>query len=335
MKEKMRNYLMDNFKALLIIFVVIGHVIEPYIEGNYIVKGIYAFIYLFHMEAFIFISGYFTKNLEKSNKNAIKNYFFPFFFFNLLACLFHSFINGKINISWTNPAWTLWYLVIIFSYKLLLKYIVKIPYYFPLSVILSLLVSTVDSINNNLFYRFFAYLPFFLLGYFVQQKDIEKIRKQFSTVFSIIILVFIFCIIVYFMKEKIFKMALLYNKNSYHFYETSHYIGILIRIINYITSIIMTICFLCIIPDKMNKFSQVGQNSGSIFVSHSYFITLFHLIIPTWPKDFLQQIFIVINIFVIFKLSYNRYVIAIYQYLNHLWMKMYCKVTDLYHYILK
>ena len=65
----MRNPYFDNAKAILIILVVIGHIIEPFIEDIYTLKIIYEFIYTFHMPAFILLSGYFFKTYQRFFKN--------------------------------------------------------------------------------------------------------------------------------------------------------------------------------------------------------------------------------------------------------------------------
>lgn len=58
MKE--RNYLFDNLKFLLIVLVVFGHSLEEIsLAQDYAI--IRAWIYSFHMPAFVFISGYFSK----------------------------------------------------------------------------------------------------------------------------------------------------------------------------------------------------------------------------------------------------------------------------------
>ena len=67
MKE--RNYLFDNLKFFLIVLVVFGHSLEEIsLEHNYAI--IRAWIYSFHMPAFVFISGYFSKcdNFSESIK---------------------------------------------------------------------------------------------------------------------------------------------------------------------------------------------------------------------------------------------------------------------------
>lgn len=52
----MRNDRMDNLRCLLIFLVVLGHFLGL-IPGA---GGLYRIIYLFHMPAFLFLTGYFT-----------------------------------------------------------------------------------------------------------------------------------------------------------------------------------------------------------------------------------------------------------------------------------
>lgn len=58
---KPRDYLFDNYKALLITLVIIGHFIEPCYQNNDFLYTLKWLIVSFHMPAFIFISGYFSK----------------------------------------------------------------------------------------------------------------------------------------------------------------------------------------------------------------------------------------------------------------------------------
>ena len=57
---KQRDYLFDNYKALLIVLVVMGHFIEPCYRNNEFLYTLKWLIVSFHMPAFIFISGYFS-----------------------------------------------------------------------------------------------------------------------------------------------------------------------------------------------------------------------------------------------------------------------------------
>lgn len=66
MKE--RDYFFDNSKFYLIALVFIGHIINT-CRSNDIAKWLYDFIYVFHMPAFIFISGYFSIKAETQRQN--------------------------------------------------------------------------------------------------------------------------------------------------------------------------------------------------------------------------------------------------------------------------
>ena len=52
-----RIFALDNIKGILIILVVFAHILKNKAEADPIVIG----IYFFHMPAFIFLSGYFSK----------------------------------------------------------------------------------------------------------------------------------------------------------------------------------------------------------------------------------------------------------------------------------
>ena len=57
-----RNKSLDGLKYILIVFVVIGHFIEPSRYNNQISCYLYSMIYSFHMPLFIWLSGYFYKH---------------------------------------------------------------------------------------------------------------------------------------------------------------------------------------------------------------------------------------------------------------------------------
>ena len=76
-QKRVRNHQFDNMKALLIFLVVIGHVLSNYgvTEGS---DFLYKVIFSFHMPAFIFVSGLFSKSSFRDGRRAGKRavYFF-------------------------------------------------------------------------------------------------------------------------------------------------------------------------------------------------------------------------------------------------------------------
>ena len=63
-KKTARDSFFDNAKFILIFFVVLGHLIEPYAPTVPFYKTLFVFIYFFHMPAFVLISGYFSKKFK-------------------------------------------------------------------------------------------------------------------------------------------------------------------------------------------------------------------------------------------------------------------------------
>ena len=71
---KQRYYILDNFKGILIFMVVFAHFLLEYSNSdtNSLCRKIVVFIYFFHMEAFIFISGLLTSENSVKIINALK-----------------------------------------------------------------------------------------------------------------------------------------------------------------------------------------------------------------------------------------------------------------------
>jgi len=162
MEESKRDYLFDNLKVLLIFLVVFGHSLENYIDNNMVLRSIYFFIFMFHMPLFIYISGYFSKNIDKCRKNASKDLLMPFIFFNIIWYV----SIGKLDRPIYYAGWTLWYLLSLFLWRFFLKDIIKVKWILGLSIILGLLIGFYDmSIDLLSFSRTFAFFPFFLIRF--------------------------------------------------------------------------------------------------------------------------------------------------------------------------
>ena len=322
-----RNYLIDNLKALLIICVLVGHVLEKYIENQIIWKGVYGCIYLFHMELFIFTTGFFSKNAIKSNKTAIRNYLFPYILFNLIAYIVKFLIDGNWDLSWINPAWSMWYLFIIFLYRYTLKYIIRIPFHFLISIILSLVVS-IFNFKNDLIFRFFAYLPFFLLGYHMQENHILKIRK-IKPFISCSVLIMIFGFVAYNIIFKDSMVSLFYNDAPYHQYNMSILKGVIYRCMNFTAAAIIGVCLLNLLPKSSTFLSKTGSNSGTIYIFHTYFVRILKKYID-FPSNIASQWLLLLSIPIIFFLSYNPLTNYIYHSLSSLCGKIYDTLLNIF-----
>ena len=112
--EKNRDYLFDNYKAFLIFLVVVGHVIGPSVSSNEFLRILKWFIVSFHMPAFIFISGYFSKK-ELPLLKIIQRLAVPYIICEVIYYLWYTYITHKpTGLHLLKPKFTLWYLLALF-----------------------------------------------------------------------------------------------------------------------------------------------------------------------------------------------------------------------------
>ena len=173
MSTKSRNYFLDNYKALLILLVVIGHFIEPCYTNNLFLTILKWVIFSFHMPAFIFISGYFSKKDMRLEK-LIQKLVIPYFVFELLYYFLYVFVIHKdTGLYFNRPKFSLWYLMSLFFWRIITPYFKKIPGNLAIAILLGLLVGFTQLGNFFSIPRTLFFYPFFLAGYFFSGRLVQ------------------------------------------------------------------------------------------------------------------------------------------------------------------
>ena len=167
MNQMVRDNRFDNLKGIMIFLVLFCHYIEKMYaswQDDLFTRYLYYFVYLFHMPVFIFISGYFSKKNNSDNyyKKTISNCLIPFLLFNLLYSLMGSRGNVLDSLlGFTYPQWTLWFLLSLFLWRVIVKPISLFKGAFFLSVLLSLYVGFTELGGFLSLARTFGFLPYF------------------------------------------------------------------------------------------------------------------------------------------------------------------------------
>ncbi len=253
-----RNYWLDNTKFFLIMLVVIGHFISEFRQYK-MVNYTYSFIFIFHMPLFIFISGFFSKNIIVKNKNKILNYIVLYLIMQSIEL-----IITKSKFTIVKPAYTLWYIQSIIIYNLLLPIIHKMKpiYACAIAVIMGLIIGFDNNANTIAsLSRTFVMLPFFVMGYFMSEDMLNKIKNKRNTIIAIIFLVLLAISMPYIIGNPI-KMPrnLLLAQKSYSNMKLGN-IGILYRAFWYILATTTCLSILLIIPKgKLPVISKFGTS---------------------------------------------------------------------------
>jgi fucose 4-O-acetylase-like acetyltransferase len=265
-----RTYLFDNIKAILIFSVVIAHYCR--MSGSFApatVGGvIYTISFSYIMQGFLFVSGYFSKNLERCRATAFQTFLFPYLILMPIMFLIRYLIFGRAHLDYTLPTMALWYLLTLFVYRFLIKDLVRIKNILPISIVISLAAGFIPFLDSTLSLgRTFSFLPFFLLGYYFKEEWIERVQNvpKAAGIFVLAVLLAVCVSIAYF---HLLPLSALYMKASYGATGLAWYRGIAIRAVILILSGAWIFVFLNLVPKGRTFLVVVGQNTMAIYVLH-------------------------------------------------------------------
>ena len=316
-KNEGRNYLFDNIRGILIFLVVMGHLLRHEMGVSNFIKAIYFFIYLFHMPAFIFITGYFSKHIDKCRRKAVQGFFLPYIVINTFFWGYEKFILRGEHEAFRvlTPQWGMWFFLAVFVWKMLLTDFVRIRFILPLSIAVGLLSGYSSEFGSKLsLARILAFLPFFLLGFYMNETHIDKIRKIPKFICSLIIVCYagISYVVV---RKDIFSMGNFYMKECYDNLTNVMISGVFTRMYIYVSATIITFCLINLLSTKKTFLSTIGKNSITVYVIHLFIIMNLDEIELPWSGTKLYLLFALVAAALISYVCSRHFVLSIYNYL--------------------
>jgi fucose 4-O-acetylase-like acetyltransferase len=272
--DKSRDYLIDNIRAVLIMLVVWGHLLTSMIEEYSSLRSIYIFIFFFHMPAMVFISGYFSKNLDKIRSNAFVTILVPYLILNIISYLYKILIIREdfYVFRFFRPSWGLWYMLTLFLWKFFLKDLLRLRFVLPLSFIFALVSGFSREFSEYMALgRTVCFLPFFLLGYYCKTEHIKKIRRL-PRIISMTILILVGVASTYLASQPWFKVESLFLRRFYP--DEAQLEAMLLRAMIYVAAIAMIIAVTNLMTAKKNFLSYVGSSTLTVYVLHLFTIPL-------------------------------------------------------------
>lgn len=272
-----RDAFFDNAKFILIFLVVFGHMIQPFTQDSAIMRVSYDFIYLFHMPAFILLSGFFAKGIGNPGYiwSLTKKLVFPYIIFQGVYSAYYYLIG---NASWQTPIfephWSLWFLLSLFTWHLLLIVFKKMP---PMAGIISavgigIIVGYIDGIGAEYsLSRTFVFFPFFLMGYWTTKEQIKNLTHPLVKHVSFAIMSVVVLLLVY-----LPSFSSRWLLGSYAFADLDQPIwGGLTRLGVYLIATILICSLFAWIPRKQYQWTNLGQQTLYVYLLHGLFIQFF------------------------------------------------------------
>ncbi len=162
-----RDPFFDNAKLLLVMLVVIGHA-WTLLPDTPTASPTYFALYAFHVPAFVLVTGYLSRGFTFTRRNLHKlvtTLVVPYLVFETLLALFRTTVGGETlgSTLYLDPHWPMWYLAVLFTWRLLTPLLKRIRHPLPVAVVVSLLGGLYGGDTLDLA-RAMGLLPFFVAG---------------------------------------------------------------------------------------------------------------------------------------------------------------------------
>lgn len=261
---KRSNYL-DNLKGILILLVVFGHFLWEYKDVSGYIENITVVLYVFHMPAFLLVSGYLSASESSQNINSLAKILFLFFILNY-SMMFYAYFFDNREFSFSKLYYSSWYLLALFVYRITLPIFQKSTLMIFVSFGASFLIGFINKLDNFfVLQKIIALHPFFLVGYFISKRvghhNFRFIRNR-QNLIGIILFVVLLVVGLFFVRNYISVREVIWL--SY-----GSFTDILNRIITTVLACLFTFALLLATPQKAIPFIvQWGKNSLAIYVLH-------------------------------------------------------------------
>ncbi len=262
----------DNSKAILILLVVGGHLLTPYLDDSRFLYSLYHVIFIFHMPAFIFLTGYFTRKASGTKYfwKIFTTFLLPYIIFQVVYSIYYTNLYQKsFAIELLTPRWAMWFLLCIAAYKLISPILLKMraSTLLPLSIAAGLAVGYFDIERFLSLDRLFVFLPFFVLGMMMGRRE-QPIRMPQMKWVAPIVLSGLFVIFYLYQIEGLTNLlygTYVYDSNS----------DLLVRLVYYVGTALVMFLFFSMIPEGPMVFTPIGSRTFAIYLFHGFIIKWF------------------------------------------------------------
>lgn len=280
--SKRRLPFWDNARFACIVLVVLGHAVQRLTYDSDIALGIYLVVYAFHMPAFAIISGYFSKSdspTARQMARIITDILVPYVIFEMLWTLTKWLVEGQANPNLTEPSWTLWFLLALGIFRLVLPYLALLRWPLAWTLAISIGAGYLPNVDSTFsLSRTLGLLPFFALGWWLHEHEIVarfrllRPRAWWSVAAAIAVFVCAGLTAWVFIDEwraMNLREWLFYDDNYSSLGGTEWWAGG-VRLALIAVAILLCAAFFILVPRKMRFWTHFGQYTMYVYLLHSF-----------------------------------------------------------------
>ncbi|MGA8996092.1 MAG: acyltransferase family protein [Nocardioidaceae bacterium] len=282
-----RDPWLDNAKLLLVTLVVVGHTWTLLAE-TVVTAWIYNFLYLWHIPAFVVVTGYLSRSFTWSRPQLtrlVTGLVVPYLVFEYSLTTFRQVVGGEqFGPLFWNPHWPMWYLASLLVWRLATPLLRRVPHVLPLAVVVSLAtgVSTGDPLDLA---RTGGLLPFFVLGLLASPEQAARLRRTRVRVVAVAALV-VAAAVATLVENHLGSTEWLYWRSSYDELHVSLLVGVLGRLALLAGAGVLALSVLALVPTGSHWFTRYGHATLVVYLLHGFVVkTAAYSAFPGWSQQ--------------------------------------------------
>ncbi|MBB2909682.1 fucose 4-O-acetylase-like acetyltransferase [Streptosporangium becharense] len=272
--RKKREPYLDNVKFVLIALVVAGHSLVPTLDAHS-AKSAYMFIYMFHMPAFVLISGYLGRNFWNSNakiNKLVDTLLIPYVVVEIGYALLRFALGQKWSLTIIDPAWLNWYLLALVLWRISTPVWTRMRQPLLVAVGIYLIAGFSEISGDFSIDRFFGLLPFYVLGLLLKPEHFDLLKPLWVKITSAVVLGGAAVVAVLIAPHV--KLDPVYFRYSFKAMELSWWMGLGVRAAVLVAALAMSAAVLALVPRGETWFSDLGTRTLYAYLLHGVVVLI-------------------------------------------------------------
>jgi fucose 4-O-acetylase-like acetyltransferase len=268
-----RDPYFDNAKFLAVVLVACGHAWEPLVDGSRAVAAAYETVYVFHMPAFVLVSGYFSRGQDGSprrSRQLIAGLVVPYVVVETAYTLFGRWAGDFASpLSLLDPWGVTWFLLALFFWRLSVPLWTSLRRPLPVALAVAALASAGPEIGEDLeLQRVLQLLPFFVLGLTCTPERLRLLRRREARVLAAPVLLAA-PVAAYLLGPHTDRRWLYHNAAAQEIGHSGR-TGLLVTPVLFCCSLLLVAAFLAWVPGRRLWWTVLGAGTLYGYLLHAF-----------------------------------------------------------------
>ncbi|MEV7397465.1 acyltransferase family protein [Aeromicrobium sp. NPDC092404] len=272
---KERVAYLDNARYWVMLLVVIGHSLTQFTDMDS-ARGVYVWIYSFHMPFFILISGYTARRYmgdARQVRRIVSTLVVPYLIVETTLQLISRHYTGEPDpLMILSPQWLAWFMAALFVWRLTTPIWRALKYPITTSIVISLLVGLIEVPNVLALPKILGFLPFYVVGLHMSRERFERLTTPRVRAASLVLLASALAVCYLYSKNWETDWLLWKQRYDENPLSATAMEGITQRAELLVIGFVLTFAALSLVPRRRSWTTALGGRTFYCYLIHGYII---------------------------------------------------------------